>query len=199
LEEREPASPDESTEAAADPRLTRFVSGESDAVSWVTTISRHVVNDHAYSIPYDERPDIVQEAVLHVYRAVTRPGFRLRQEFEAVVRSITYRRCIDWKRRRRETALLDPEAHHGTVPGPDGSVLDKETLARGRQVLADLGESCRQLIRLRARDELSYRQIAERLGRSEGGLRNQMYKCLRRARAILEQLEHEATPGGREG
>jgi RNA polymerase sigma factor (sigma-70 family) len=173
--------------------LDRFVGGESDAVTQVTAIARRVVAEHAYSIPYDERQDIVQETVLHVYRAVTRTGFELRQELEAIVRSITYRRCIDWKRTRRITVPLEPTVHDRASKRSDDVLLDKETLARGRQVLDRLGDSCRQLIRLRACQELTYRAIAQRLDRSEGALRNQMYKCLRRARALLDELEAEAS------
>ena len=52
-----------------------------------------------------------------------------------------------------------------------------------------LSDACRELIRMRGREGLSYRQIARRQERTEGAVRNQMSRCLARARQILEEID----------
>lgn len=168
--------------------LGRFLDGEPDAVSRVATVARFVVGDRAYVIPKADRQDLVQECLVHVYGTCRRPEFRLEESLEAFVRTVAYRRCVDWMRRQRpavpvSSSIADPSK------GPEVRVAEKETIELGRQVLQALGRSCREIIRLRTAEALSYREVADRLGRSEGAARNMMYRCLQEARAILEALE----------
>ena len=177
------------------PFFRRLLVGDPAAASRVAKLARLVVGDRGYFIPAKDRPDIVQEVILDVWRAVIRPGFRFGQEFDSFVRTVAYRRCVDWLRRSRPTEELESNP----LPGagrPDEELFDREQIERGRQVLRQLGASCLEVIRLRSIDELSYRQIAERQGRSEGAVRNQMYKCLKQARRILEELGMQTPPTG---
>ena len=77
----------------------------------------------------------------------------------------------------------------GAAGGPEARVTEAETIERGREVLRALGEKCHEMIRMRAIEDLSYRQVAERIGKSEGAARTIMYRCLQEARAILARLE----------
>ena len=83
--------------------------------------------------------------------------------------------------------------------GPDERASEAETIERGRQVLRELGEDCRQVIRMRAFEGLSYREVAARLGKSEGAARNIMYRCLQKAREILEALDRGSPRSGTRG
>ena len=171
--------------------LRGFLDGDPEAVSRIAAIARRVVGDRAYLIPDADRQDLVQECLVQLYRTCERPGFRLEEGMEALVRAIAYRRCVDWMRRRRPTVSLNPETPDRST-GPERDLAEKETIERGRRVLERLGTRCREIIRMRAIEELSYRQVAERLGKSEGATRNIMYRCLQEARRILESLErHE--------
>jgi RNA polymerase sigma factor (sigma-70 family) len=166
----------------------RFVEGDSGATAHVVAVARRVVNDRGYYIPARDRQDIVQEILLHTYRAVARPGFVLTQDFDAFVRSISYRRCVDWMRGQRSVEPLDPQMADASRR-PDQQMLSKEMIQLGRQIVLRLSESCRELIRMRGREGLSYRQIAQRQERTEGSVRNQMSRCLARARQVLEEIE----------
>jgi RNA polymerase sigma factor (sigma-70 family) len=169
--------------------LERFRLGESAAIASVGRLIRRVVADRGYYIPRDEQDDVVQEAVVQAYRSVCADGFRLAGSFDGYLRTVAHHRCIDWMRQHRASEPVDLETA-SSAASPEDRLASRERAALGRRVLMLLGDSCRRLIRLRVRDGLSYRDIARRLERSEGGLRNQMYKCVERARAILADLEN---------
>jgi RNA polymerase sigma factor (sigma-70 family) len=180
--------------------LLRFLNGSPAAVARVASTMRRVVRGGAYSIPESEHEDLIQESVLHAYRACSAPGFALRSDFDSFVCSIAYRRCIDWLRRQRVTTSLNPEtAGHGEPP--DESLALKETISLGRQILDRISDACRELMRLRMSDDLPYRAIAERLRTTEGAVRTRMYRCLAEARTIVEDLgragDLPAAPKGR--
>jgi RNA polymerase sigma factor (sigma-70 family) len=71
-------------------------------------------------------------------------------------------------------------------PDPEKVLLSQERIERGLRVLRNLGWACREIIRMRIGEGLRYRQIAERLDRTEESVRSHMYKCLKRAKQILD-------------
>ena len=168
------------------------MAGDRDAIAAVAVLVRRVVSDRGYWIPVDERADVIQDAIVRIYQAVSSPGFRLERDFDAYIRSVAHHRCIDWIRRHRPTVPVDPAAPN-PGPGPERALVASERRRRGRTVLQALGPACLRVIRLRIRDRLSHREIAERLGRTEGGVRTQLYKCLERARRIARRLESDGS------
>jgi RNA polymerase sigma factor (sigma-70 family) len=177
--------------------LSRFRAGERDAVVAVARLARGVVGHRGHYIPRGEREDLVQEVVVQAYRAVIEPSFRPSKAFEAFVRSVAQRRCVDWVRHNRPSESLDPHTR-ASNPDPEHQAIDREQRSRARAALAALGYSCRSLIRLRVKDGLSYAEIARRLGRSEVGVRSQMYKCLKRAREWLNGVGSAVRSGNRD-
>ena len=151
---------------------------------------RRVVRYEGYAIPWDEREDVAQEVLLQLWLAVARPDFDHEQSFEAFLRAIACRRCIDWRRRRRAMVELKPDLiDRGR--GPEEMTSEVERLRIGRRVLARLSPACRELIRLHAAEEKTYGEIGSMLRRSEGALRVQMHACLKAARAIRAEFEGE--------
>jgi RNA polymerase sigma factor (sigma-70 family) len=57
-----------------------------------------------------------------------------------------------------------------------------------RRVLSGLDSGCRELIHLHIGRRQTYREISERLGRSEAALRVQMHRCIQRARQALDSI-----------
>jgi len=153
----------------------------------VRKLVRRVVRFRGYYIPADERADVVQEVMLEVWRSVSGAGSEAPRSVEALVRSIAYRRCVDWMRRRRASRAIEGLPVE-TARGPDAEYDDAEQRRLGMLILARLRPPCRELFRLHAVLHLSYRQIGERLGRSEGALRTQMCECLKEAREIHRRL-----------
>jgi RNA polymerase sigma-70 factor (ECF subfamily) len=136
-----------------------------------------------FYVPAGERPDIVQDVTAQVWRALAAPGAAPPDDLEAFARAIAYRRCVDWVRRHRATEDVSDELVDG-APRPDRAVLDGERKRIGEHVLRSLRERCRELFQLHAGQGLTYREIAERQGRLEKTVRNQMSECLREARDL---------------
>lgn len=185
----------ESGPGSGDPLARDLVAGEPSRVRQVRRLVQKVVRFRGYYIPADERADVVQEVMLEVWRSVSVAGAGAPKNLEALVRSIAYRRCVDWLRRRRAAQAI---VHLPEEPArrPDAAYLDAEQRRLGSLILERVRPSCRELFRLHAVLQLSYRQIGERLGRSEGALRTQMSECLKEAREIHRRLVAAPGPGG---
>jgi RNA polymerase sigma factor (sigma-70 family) len=173
----------------------RLLSRDPAAAARVVAVARQVVAHRGYSIPASDRPDIIQDVLLDVWRALSRPDFRRGPDFDGFVRTVTYRRCVDWMRRKDTEQKLTADPRPQTVASADRELLTRELLDQGREVLRSLQESCRELMRLRIVEELPYRGIAERLGRTEGALCNHMYNCLKEAKRILGTIRRSRGTG----
>lgn len=132
-----------------------------------------------------------------LWQAATNPGTDLTLGFWSLVETVTARRAIDWMRLHREHASLDADAADKSNPLADTLARERADLMRA--AVEELPEDCRRLIHLHLDEGKTYREIAGILSRSEGALRVQMYRCIRRARELLAGLStrkrSEASPG----
>jgi RNA polymerase sigma-70 factor (ECF subfamily) len=84
---------------------------------------------------------------------------------------IAHDRTVDTMRRRRSRQHVPLEAWSGTCEGPDSTVdvkLDHEEL---NEMLNDLTDEQRQVIRLRFMADMSVQEVAQKLGRTEGSVK----------------------------
>ena len=58
-----------------------------------------------------------------------------------------------------------------------------------QRAIAGLDPACRELIVLHTGMKKTFREIAGLLGKSEGALRVQMYRCVRRARDLIREMQ----------
>ena len=116
------------------------------------------------------------------------PEFDPAAGFWAFVEIVAARRCVDWLRSQKTTAVLS-EGLVDARNGPLGDTLEHERLELASETLAGLEEPCRKLIYLHAGLAKSYGEISSLLGKSEGALRVQMYRCLQAARRVRADLE----------
>jgi RNA polymerase sigma factor (sigma-70 family) len=179
---------------APDPLLEALASGDPAAVAEASSVIRNAVFFRGFYIPESERSDVVQEAMVQLWRALADPSRPRPRDARAFIRSIAYRRCVDWMRRHRAAEPL--EVHHaGQEASQEARLLRAEELLLGRETLARLQEPCRELFWLRAGRKLSYSEIGRLQGRTEKAARNQMSDCLGRAREILGKLQRRARLG----
>lgn len=184
---RHPASP--SALPVEDPLFRGFLESDATALEEVQEVVGRAIRFRGFGIPVEDRRDLAQEALLQVWREVSRPGFRLHESFRALVCVIAYRRCLDWKRLRHPSNPVE-----SSIPdvrqGPEVDLLDRERVDLAYRAMRELPERSRELIRLHVQEDRSYREIASIQGRSEGAVRTQMWQCLKEARVILEKLRH---------
>jgi RNA polymerase sigma factor (sigma-70 family) len=160
--------------------------GDPEVLAIASRVIGCVVRTRGYYIPRDQRPDIVQEAMTDLVRTTRASSVATDEGFIALVRMVAHRRCVDWLREERRSARVEAGAR--LLALPDDGLAGAERRRLATEVFATLREPCRHLLALRVSRGLTYPQIAELLGRSEGALRNQCYHCLRQARDILKRL-----------
>ena len=118
--------------------------------------------------------DVAQDSLISVAESIHR--FDGRSKVTTWVHSIVRRRVADHLRRQRATVEL--EEQHRPAMRMSSLIADRVSV---RQVLADLPELYRVPLELRDLEQLPYREIAERLHRSEGTVKSQ----ISRGRAML--------------
>ncbi len=140
----------------------------------------------------DDAAELTQEAFLSAWRAL--PSFRGRSSFSTWLYRLAYNACIDFLRRekRRRAIFADPiETWAGDIrEEPDGRSDPARLLERQsdreavRAGLAALSEAHRQVLTLRELEGLSYAEIADLIGVSEGTVKSR----LNRARLALREI-----------
>ncbi len=87
--------------------------------------------------------------------------------------------------RRRKSRLIDqhipfePELHAGTEFAPDRSLMAREGLKAAGLILLELPEQTRRIFVLRRLEELSYQEIALRMGLSVSAVEKHMLRAVR--------------------
>jgi RNA polymerase sigma-70 factor (ECF subfamily) len=146
---------------------------------------RRILTFRRLGIPREERRDLEQVIVVQLWEAVRRQGFE-GAGFWGLVETVAARRSIDWLRARRDEVDADalpeqPDPHHG----PLRRVLDRERAERLEAILARLSPDCRELLRLHFMEGKPYAEIAAETGKSQGALRVQLHRCVKRAGGLL--------------
>jgi RNA polymerase sigma-70 factor (ECF subfamily) len=138
-------------------------------------------------IPVHERDDLEQEVMADLWQGVNRAGFDFKAGFWGFVEVVASRRCIDWLRSRRGLVPV-AESLRDRAKGPYERVLEGERSEIASRVLQSLDPACREIVIMRLHEGLSYGEMARKLGRSEGALRVQMYRCIQRAQHIVDEV-----------
>lgn len=166
-------------------------SRHGDQMAFGTLVERHhgAVYGLALSMVSDGdlAQDVVQDAFLKAFRALD--GFRGDAAFRTWLLTITAneaRGAIRRRGRRREAALEDvePIASDGRSPEEEAT-LARES-ARARKMLEQLPEKQRLAVGLRIDEGLSFREIGEIIGSSEGAARVNYFHGIHRLRELME-------------
>jgi RNA polymerase sigma-70 factor (ECF subfamily) len=120
---------------------------------------------------------------------LTRPYLHVAAR-NAALKHLRHRRVVAaWiERASRE------ETPHGDTP--EDLVLRRELESIVRRAIAELPERCREIFVLRRRDQLSYQEIAARLGVSLGTVKSQMWRATVLLKQKMAPLALAAIPHG---
>jgi RNA polymerase sigma-70 factor (ECF subfamily) len=149
--------------------------------------------------------DLLQEVALVAHREVGRFHGRTEREFLAWLRQVLAATVSNQVRHYFGTRRRDPRRERPIAPGPDDSrTCDRDLVAphsspsqrasrRERaailaEALRGLPEAYREVIVLRQIEELSFPEVARRMGRTEDSVRNLWIRALARLRPKLEGL-----------
>lgn len=162
-----------------------------DALALGALVRRH--HDAAYRVALsltgdqDEAQDVVQDAFLKAFRALDR--FRGDASFPTWLLTITAneaRGLLKKRGRRREMRFDDAGAVRSEEMDPaDAAVISQES-ERARRMMEQLPEKQRMSVSLRVDEGLSFREIGEVIGSSEGAARVNYFHGIRRLRELME-------------
>jgi len=156
---------------------------EGDQEAWVRIVRQHwrKVFNVAYKFvgKQDEAEDLTQDIFLKIFKALA--TFDRRANFQTWIISISRNLCIDHYRsvrKERQTIARDVDSRDLQPASSDRSphaVAEHQDLrAMLRQALETLPSTLRTAVVLRDLQELSYQEIAERLGLPEGTVKSRI-------------------------
>jgi RNA polymerase sigma-70 factor (ECF subfamily) len=155
-----------------------------------------LVNRHhaaAYRVAFgfvhedDVAQDVVQDAFLKAFRGLA--GFRADASFRTWLLTITANEAkgaLRKKGRRRETALEDAAEVRSEGGGPAHDAIVRQEADRARRMLEQLPEKQRLSVTLRVEEGLSFKEIGDVIGSSEGAARVNYFHGIRRLRELME-------------
>jgi RNA polymerase sigma-70 factor (ECF subfamily) len=143
----------------------------------MTTLARSLLRDA------DDAADAVEQALIKVRDAA--PGFRGARGLRTWVLRITANLCRDQLRRKKFVAGrvedLDPIADARLSVHPvedwDRDLDQQKVLAALERAIDELPREQREAVILRDRLGLSYAEVAETLGISEGGVKSRLFRA----------------------
>ncbi|MCU1361007.1 MAG: putative sigma factor [Ilumatobacteraceae bacterium] len=136
--------------------------------------------------------DVTQEVMLRVCRC---GGFDAsRGTFDAWVQMLTQSAAIDWIRReaaheRRQGRV--GAIHVSTMPAVEDEVGARWRAAGIRTAVESLPEDERVVVSMAYFDDLTYREVAQRLGLPEGTVKTRIRRALSRLATTQSQLKSE--------
>ncbi len=114
-------------------------------------------------------------------------GYREKGTFSAWLFTIAHRRLVDYYRQDRPTWPLDAASEIARdTPDPLAQAAHDERLEHLARLVEGLDEEKRELLRLRFAGELTYREIGQIVGRSEGAVKMAVHRLLRRLEKAWE-------------
>jgi RNA polymerase sigma factor (sigma-70 family) len=108
---------------------------------------------------------------------------------KGLVRYVVKCTAIDALRRERRVHAMKEKVRHRfpTTPNPEEILISGEELELYLRVRASAEEPCRELWNLLLYEELTYKEIAQRLHISEGALRVRHKRCKDKAAAWIQK------------
>lgn len=162
---------------------------EGDPSAWVAIHDDVAPLVHAYlrHQSLDDPDDVAGETLLQVVRDLHRFRGDHRQ-FRSWVLAIAHHRMLDARRARgRRPADPVPTERFRTLPsGPDDAsegVLQAESIAQVRHLLAGLTEEQRTVVLLRVLGDLTLDEVASLLGRTVGSVKALQHRAFAALRA----------------
>ncbi len=188
--------------APIDQLIERCLAG--DQAAWEAIVRQHwrKVFNVAYKFvgKHDEAEDLTQEIFLKLFKSLD--TFDRRANFQTWLISVSRNLCIDHYRSvRKERETIDRDVDAGDLspaPSDTGLYAALEHTARRellRHALDELAPTLRSAVMLRDIHELSYQEIAERLGLPEGTVKSRINRGrLELARQIRKIQESGGAP-----
>jgi len=170
--------------------IARFLQRETAAVRVIEGWIAHAAS------PFRQRlalhwEDTLQESLLEVTRLLERGTFRGESSLKTYLWRVVNHACLRQLRAQQKTKCLDLDEVAEPSDRPENSpleqLLQKESAHLLLRVLAEMPVECRDLWQM-ILNGLSYQEMSQQLGASEGTLRVKVLRCRKRAVTMRDQL-----------
>jgi RNA polymerase sigma-70 factor, ECF subfamily len=167
--------------ATPDSLIEQCLAGDQLAWEQVVRQNWRKVFNVAYKFvgKHDEAEDLTQDIFLKIFKALN--TFDRRANFQTWIISISRNLCIDHYRsvrKERQTIARDVDSNDlqpaTSERGPYAQAEHQDLKAQLRQALETLPVTLRTAVVLRDLQELSYQEIADRLGLPEGTVKSRI-------------------------
>jgi RNA polymerase sigma-70 factor (ECF subfamily) len=145
-----------------------------------------------YSMLSDEgmARDATQDIFIKILGSLSR--FTEKSSFSTWLYAVTYNYCIDVIRRRKKNLLIFTEdpgriSDETETEVPDSLILDMET-RRLEQVMDKIPPGDRAILNMKYIDDLSVREIAEVLHKTESAIKMQLMRAKAKAQEVYQDL-----------
>lgn len=125
-----------------------------------------------------EADDLTAQTFLKVIEAL--PRYHHRGQFTAWIFQIARNNAMDYFRRNHSQPLSEDGVDLPVMDSALDQVIDQQAVTALRRHLLDLGETERELLRLRFVVDLTYAEIAALLGRKEDAVRKAVIRLTER-------------------
>jgi RNA polymerase sigma-70 factor, ECF subfamily len=191
-----------------DSLIERCLKGDQTAWETIVRLYWRKVFNIAYKFVgrHDEAEDLTQDVFLKLFKSIK--TFDRRANFSTWLISVSRNLCIDHYRSvRREHDAVTHDidvitlAQPSTIDSPLAMLERRDRVALLRAALDKLAPSLRMAVMLRDIQELSYQEIAGRLGVPEGTVKSRINRgrteLARQIARLREQQEHARRKGVR--
>jgi len=167
--------------ATPDSLIEQCLAGDQSAWEQIVRQNWRKVFNVAYKFvgKHDEAEDLTQDIFLKIFKALK--SFDRRANFQTWIISISRNLCIDHYRsvrKERQTIARDVDSNDlqpaTSDRGPYAQAEHQDLRAQLRQALETLPITLRTAVVLRDLQELSYQEIADRLGLPEGTVKSRI-------------------------
>ncbi len=191
-----------------DALIQRCLSGDQDAWGEIVRLHWRKVFNVAYKFTgkHDEAEDLTQDVFVKIFRSLH--TFDQRANFQTWLISVSRNLCIDHYRsvrKERETIDrgVDPNelTPVSTTTSPFAALEQRDRVVLLRQALEELAPTLRMAVMLRDIHELSYQEIADRLGLPEGTVKSRINRGRTELARQIQRLrdQHDRTVSSRPG
>ena len=144
----------------------------------------------------DQAKDILQESVIALYENVRDGRFKGESAIGTYLYSIARFKWLNEikKMSTRTSHHMEMRSKEDFDPGPLATLLDAERQGEIHEILASLGERCKELLIQSIYHNASMKEIAAEGGySSEQIVRNTKYKCLKKLKELIAEKPQLAT------
>ncbi|RMH69941.1 MAG: sigma-70 family RNA polymerase sigma factor [Gemmatimonadetes bacterium] len=176
--------------------VSQFQNGNEQAFNELVNRYR----EKAYQIAYrmvrnqDDALDLAQDAFVRAYKGLR--NFKGNSKFYTWFYRIVTNLCINFKTRNRfkDAVSLDNEDVHlpleSKTRSPLKDVINQELKQKIAEAIAQLPAQQRTVFILRYYEGLTHQEIANILGKSEGGIKANYFHAVKKLQSLLAAYQH---------